>query len=199
MVKNGAGPTLLALGGNHGDEYEGPIPLMKLARDLTPDKVRGRIIIIPALNLPAVRAGTRLSPVDGVNLNRAFPGKYNGSVTELIAHYVTNILFPHADVVMDIHSGGRSLIFVPCATLHRVSDENQFQQMLTAAKAWGACYIFVYADIAGEGLLPVKAEKMGKIVVTAEMGGAGQCDPEALRITERGIRNVMRVMLESCV
>ena len=191
VVKNGSGPTLLALGGNHGDEYEGPVALMKLARELQPAQVNGRVILIPALNLPAVLAGTRLSPIDGVNLNRAFPGKYNDSVTGLIAHYLTSVLFPLADIVMDIHGGGRSMDFFPCAHLHRVSDEQQFQKMLAAAKVWGQRYVFIYADIAGEGLLPVQAESMGKIVVTTEMGGAGQCSPSVLRITERGVRNVM--------
>jgi predicted deacylase len=191
VVRNGIGPTLLALGGNHGDEYEGPVALMKLAFALMPDEIQGAIIIIPALNLPAVRAGTRLSPIDGGNLNRAFPGKESDTVTGLIAHYVTNVLFPMANVVMDIHSGGRSLLFATCVTLHRVSDENQYQQMLAAARAWGAGYIFIYADVAGEGLLPVEAENQGKLVLTAEMGGAGQCDPAIVRLTERGIRNVM--------
>jgi len=191
IVKNGSGPTLLALGGNHGDEYEGPVALMKLARELQPGQVNGRVILIPALNLPAVLAGTRLSPIDGVNLNRAFPGKYNDSVTGLIAHYLTSVLFPLADIVMDIHGGGRSMDFFPCAHLHRVSDEEQFQKMLAAAKVWGQRYVFIYADITGEGLLPVQAESMGKVVVTTEMGGAGQCSPSVLQITERGVRNVM--------
>ncbi|MEP6535566.1 MAG: succinylglutamate desuccinylase/aspartoacylase family protein [Bryobacteraceae bacterium] len=191
VVKNGPGPTLLALGGNHGDEYEGPVALMKLARDLQPSQVSGRVILLPALNLPAVMAGTRLSPIDGVNLNRAFPGKYNDSVTGLIAHYLTSVLFPLADIVMDLHGGGRSMDFYPCAHLHRVSDETQFQKMLAAAKVWGQKYVFIYADIAGEGLLPVQAESMGKLVVTTEMGGAGQLSPSVLRITEKGVRNVM--------
>jgi N-alpha-acetyl-L-2,4-diaminobutyrate deacetylase len=191
VVANGRGPTLLALGGTHGDEFEGPVALMKLARELEPEAVQGRVIIIPALNLPAVRAGARLSPLDGMNLNRAFPGLYNGSVTSLIAHYLTNVLFPLADIVMDIHSGGRSMVFCPCATLHRVPDDKQYAGMLAVAKVWGARYVFIYADIAGEGLLPVQAERMGKLVVTTEMGGGGECNPEVLRITERGIRNVM--------
>src|SRR5258708_39626231 len=63
--------------------------------------------------------------------------------------------------------------------------------MVAAAKVWGQRYVFIYADIAGEGLLPVQAESMGKIVVTTEMGGAGQCSSSVLRITERGVRNVM--------
>jgi predicted deacylase len=191
VVKNGTGPTMLATGGTHGDEFEGVVGLMKLARALQPNQVQGRVIIIPALNLPAVRAGTRLSPIDDVNLNRAFPGKYNDTTTGLIAHYVSSVLFPLADIVMDIHSGGRGMDFLPCAHLHRVPDDAQFEKMLAAAKVWGQPYVFIYADIAGEGLLPVEAEKLGKIVVTTEMGGAGQCSPAALQITEKGIRNVM--------
>ena len=191
VVANGVGPTVLALAGNHGDEYEGPVALMKLARAVQPSDITGRLILIPALNLPAVMAGTRLSPIDGVNLNRAFPGKYSDTVTGLIAHYLTNVLFPISDVVMDIHGGGRSMDFIPCAHLHRVSDETQFQKMLAAAKSWGQPYVMIYADIAGEGLLPVQAESMGKLVVTTEMGGAGQCSPTVMRITEQGIRNVL--------
>ena len=83
------------------------------------------------------------------------------------------------------------MVFHPCATLHRVPDDEQYARMLATAKAWGTRYVFVYADIAGEGLLPVQAERMGKLVVTTEMGGGGECNPQVLRITERGIRNVM--------
>ena len=191
VVKNGSGPTLVATGGTHGDEYEGCVALMKLARELRPEQVRGEVIIIPALNLPAVRAGARLSPIDARNLNRAFPGAYNDTTTGLIAHYLSSVLFPIADVVMDIHSGGKSMIFLPCTILHRVHDDTQFQAMLAAAKVWGAPYAFIYADVAGEGLLPVQAERMGKLVITTEMGGAGQCSPDVLRIAETGIRNVM--------
>ena len=191
VVRHGNGPSVLALGGNHGDEYEGPVALMKLARQIRPEDVNGCLVLIPALNLPAVLAGTRLSPIDGVNLNRAFPGRYNDTVTGLIAHYLTQVLFPLADIVMDLHSGGKSMDFFPCAHLHRVADETQFRQMLAAAKVWGMPYVFIYADIAGEGLLPVQAENMGKLVVTTEMGGAGQCSPKVLQVTERGLRNVL--------
>src|SRR5438105_4973179 len=111
IISRGKGPTVLAMGGNHGDEYQGQIAIMKLARELTPEMVSGRLILIPSLNFPAARAGTRLSPLDGQNLNRAFPGQPEGAVTSQIAHYLTTVLFPLADVVIDIHSGGRSMEF----------------------------------------------------------------------------------------
>ena len=87
VIRNGEGPTALLTGANHGDEYEGPIALFDLARTLDPAKVRGRVIIVPAMNYPAFRAGTRTSPIDKGNLNRSFPGRPDGTVTEKIADY----------------------------------------------------------------------------------------------------------------
>ncbi len=87
-VKNGRGPTVTFTGGSHGDEYEGPIALLKLARGLRAADVAGRVVIVPALNLPAVRSATRRSPVDGRNMNLVFPGNRDGTVTEVIADFV---------------------------------------------------------------------------------------------------------------
>ncbi len=190
-VANGRGPTVLILGGNHGDEYQGQIAAMKLARELTPDMVTGRIILIPSLNFPAARAATRLSPLDGMNMNRAFPGNPEGSVTSQIAHFLTTVLFPLSDVVIDIHSGGRSMEFVPCSHMHLVSDLEQRRKMLAAMLAWNTDFCFLYADIAGSGLLPVEAENQGKLVVTTELGG-GECIPASVhRIAQSGMRNVL--------
>ena len=82
VVKNGEGPTALLTGGNHGDEYEGPIALFDLARTLKAEDVKGRVIIVPAMNYPAFLAGTRTSPIDKGNLNRSFPGAPDGTVTQ---------------------------------------------------------------------------------------------------------------------
>ena len=190
-VANGSGPTALILGGNHGDEYQGQIAALKLARELTPEMVTGRIILIPSLNFPAARAATRLSPLDGMNMNRAFPGNPEGSVTSQIAHFLTTVIFPLSDVVIDIHSGGRSMEFVPCAHMHLVSDLDQRRKMLAAMLAWNTDFAFLYADIAGSGLLPVEAENQGKLVVTTELGG-GECIPASVhRIAQSGLRNVL--------
>lgn len=191
LVARGKGPTVLVLGGNHGDEYQGQIAAMKLARELTPERVNGRIILIPSLNFPAARAATRLSPLDGMNLNRAFPGTAEGSVTSQIAHYLTTVLFPLSDVVIDIHSGGRSMEFVPCAHMHLVADRDQRARMFAAMIAWGTDFAFFYADIAGTGLLPVEAENQGKLVVTTELGGGEAIPAQVHRIAQSGLRNVL--------
>lgn len=190
-VSHGDGPTVLVLGGNHGDEYQGQIAAMNLARELSPEMVTGRVIIIPSLNLPAARAATRLSPLDGMNMNRAFPGQADGAVTSQIAHYLTNVLFPLSDVVIDIHSGGRSMEFVPCAHMHLVPDIEQRRKMLAAMLAWNTDFAFLYTDIAGTGLLPVEAENQGKVVVTTELGGGEAIPASVHRIARDGLRNVL--------
>lgn len=191
VVSRGEGPTVLVLGGNHGDEYQGQIAIMKLARELMPEKVTGRVILIPSLNLPAASAATRLSPLDGMNMNRAFPGDAEGPVTSQIAHYLRTVLFPISDVVIDIHSGGRSMEFVPCAHMHLVPDRAQRAKMFAAMLAWGTEFCFIYADIAGTGLLPVEAENQGKLVITTELGG-GECIPASVhRIAQSGLKNAL--------
>jgi len=191
VIANGQGPTVLVLGGNHGDEYQGQIAAMKLARELTPEMITGRILLIPSLNFPAARSATRLSPLDGMNMNRAFPGHAEGAVTSQIAHYLTNVLFPKSDVIIDIHSGGRSMDFVPCSHMHLVPDIEQRKKMLNAMLAWNTDFSFLYADIAGSGLLPVEAENQGKIVVTTELGGSEGIPASVHRIAQTGLRNVL--------
>jgi predicted deacylase len=191
VVANGTGRTALLLGGNHGDEYPGPIAILKLMRALQPEQVRGRLILMPALNLPAVRAATRLSPLDGKNLNRCFPGKADGTVAEQIAYYLTTVLFPLADIVIDIHTGGRSLDFYPCAHMHLVPDGEQRRQMVGGTLAWNTDFAFLYTDIAGTGLLPVEAERQGKIVITTEMGGGEPISAGVHRLTQDGLYNVL--------
>jgi N-alpha-acetyl-L-2,4-diaminobutyrate deacetylase len=191
VVSAGKGPTALVLGGNHGDEYQGQIAAMNLARELSTNQVSGRIILIPSLNFPAARAATRLSPLDGMNLNRAFPGEAEGPVTSQIAHFLKTRLFPLSDVVIDIHSGGRSMEFVPCAHMHLVPDREQRARMFAAMLAWGTDFAFLYADIAGTGLLPVEAENQGKVVVTTELGGGEAVPASVHRIARSGLQNVL--------
>ncbi len=192
-VFNGApGPTALLFGGNHGDEYEGPVALMKLVRALDADQLQGRVIVVPMLNRPAVAAGTRLSPLDGKNMNRAFPGRPDDSITGMIAHYVSSELFPLADLVVDIHSGGRSAHFLPSVNMHHVADTEQMRRMIAAGMAWGAPYVFIYRDVGGVGLLPGEAERLGKITLGTEMGSASQFGAAIQGITERGVWNVLR-------
>ncbi|MFC7397477.1 N(2)-acetyl-L-2,4-diaminobutanoate deacetylase DoeB [Chelatococcus sp. GCM10030263] len=192
VVKNGSGPTALLTGANHGDEYEGPIALFDLARTLKPEQITGRVIIIPAMNYPAFRAGTRTSPIDRGNLNRSFPGKPNGNVTEKIADYFTRYLLPLTDVVLDFHSGGRTLDFLPFAAAHILPDKALEARAFAAVAAFGAPYSTRMLEIDSVGMYDTTAETMGKVFVTTELGGGGTSRAETVRIAKRGVANLLR-------
>lgn len=191
VVKNGEGPTALLTGGNHGDEYEGITALMKLASALEAADVTGRVIIVPMMNTPAVTAGKRTSGLDGGNLNRSFPGDPDGSVTEKIADYFTRVMVPMSDVVLDLHSGGRTLDIIPFGASHVLEDADQQRRALEGAKAFGAPYAMMMFELDAEALFDTAVERQGKIFVATELGGGGTSTPESLAITERGVRNFL--------
>lgn len=192
VVKRGDGPTALLTGGNHGDEYEGPVALFDLARRLRADAVQGRVIIVPAMNYPAFRAGTRTSPIDRGNLNRSFPGRPDGTVTEKIADYFQRTLLPLADIVLDFHSGGRTLDFLPYAAAHELPDKEQEKRCFEAVAAFSAPYSMRMIEIDAVGMYDTAAEAMGKVFVTTELSGGGTSSARTVGIAKRGVMNVLK-------
>ncbi|WP_219988702.1 succinylglutamate desuccinylase/aspartoacylase domain-containing protein [Leucothrix pacifica] len=171
QFKNGDGPTALLSGANHGDEYEGPIALYSFAARERFDDLQGRVIIVPAMNYPAFCAGTRVSPIDGLNMNRIYPGQAKGTVTPVIADYFSQTLLPMADYVLDIHSGGKTLDFVPFAACHVLEDKAKKARCIAAMRAFGAPYELKMVEIDTAGLYDTQVESMGKVFVTTELGG----------------------------
>ena len=190
-VANGDGPNVLVLAGNHGDEYEGQVAALKLIQELEPERITGRVTIIPVLSGAASKANTRMWP-SGINFNRSFPGSADGAADQQLADFLTRFLFPPADVVLDIHSGGRSAWFMPCSHMHVVDDAEQRRAMLAGMQAWNSDYHFLYVDINGTGLLCVEAEQQGKVVITTELGGGGRVPPAVHELAWSGLTNVLR-------
>lgn len=191
VIKNGKGPTALLTGANHGDEYEGPIALFELARSLRAEDMTGRVIIVPAMNQPAFAAGTRTSPIDKGNLNRAFPGRPDGTVTEKIADYFQRVLLPMSDVVLDFHSGGRTLDFLPFCAAHILQDKTQEKRAFELVRAFGAPYSVKMLEIDAVGMYDSAAEEMGKVFVTTELGGGGTASARTVGIAMTGCRNLL--------
>jgi len=192
VIKNGTGPTVTLIGGNHGDEYEGPITLMRLSTEIDPESVSGRIILIPCLNSPAIEAETRLSPIDQVNMNRAFPGDPQGTVTYKIADYITRHIVSISDIVLDLHSGGKTLNFIPLAAVHFLSDKEQQSAAEKLMIAFGAPNSLRMRELDDRGMLDTTVETLGKVFVTTELGGGGSATFESLSITYIGCMNLLR-------
>jgi len=191
VINNGDGPTAILTGGNHGDEYEGQVALLELAANTRAEAVQGRIIIVPIMNYPAFQAGKRTSPIDGGNLNRLFPGRPDGTVTEKIADYFQRTLLPMSDYVLDIHSGGRTLDFVPFAAAHILEDKAQQEACVAAMQAFNAPYSTMLLELDSVGMYDSAAEEMGKVFVSTELGGGGTTTRRSVEIARRGVRNFL--------
>lgn len=190
----GDGPTVLLTAGTHGDEYEGQIALRRVARALTQTEVRGRVLILPELNRPAVVAGRRTSPLDAGNLNRAFPGSNSGGPTGMIAEYVSATLFPLADYVLDLHSGGSSLDYLEVAYAHRGHTQEQDQRIERLLRDFGAPNSILTDGRGGGGAttLYAAAAKLGLAALTAELGGGSGLSETGTALAEAGVRRVLR-------
>jgi N-alpha-acetyl-L-2,4-diaminobutyrate deacetylase len=192
VIRNGDGPTALLTGANHGDEYEGPIALQTLAHTLRAGDIQGRVIIVPYMNYPAFRAARRVSPLDGLNLNRIFPGRSDGTPTEKIADYFLTRLMPLADYVLDFHSGGKSLDFLPFAAAHLLDDKTQEAACIAAMTAFGAPYAMTLREIDATGMYDTAVEDAGKVFVSTELGGGATATAQSAGIARRGAENLLK-------
>ncbi len=194
VIRNGPGPTALLISGTHGDEYEGQVALCNLTKSLTPSRIQGRVIILPAANFSAAITGRRVSAIDDLNLNRVYPGDPEGTVTRQIAYFIEHNLIPLADIVCDLHSGGSSLMYVPSALTKRVADEARFRKQVAALKAFGSPHAYIAHSPPGQGADQTTsggADRAGVLSLGTEMGGGGTVTPPALAIMERGVNNVL--------
>jgi predicted deacylase len=192
LASAGSEPGVVAIGGTHGNEYEGQVAVKRLCADLDPANMAGRVILIPQLSESACVAGLRSSPEDGVNMNRAFPGQRRGTLSYRIADFVKRHIFPQVRVVLDLHAGGREAVFPLCTSFHPLSDEAQRAETAAVARLFDTPFIFIYTRTMASGLLTDEAEDDGKIAVGGEFG----CGEAVSRIgTEHayeGVKNVLR-------
>jgi N-alpha-acetyl-L-2,4-diaminobutyrate deacetylase len=191
ILANGTGPTVILEGGNHGDEYEGPIVIGELARDLDPAEIQGRLILMPSNNVHAAVAARRTSPVDGLNYNRTFPGDPYGSITEQISAYITDYIFPLGDAFLDLHSGGSSLDILPSAIIEPTLDPDHAARNAAAAHAFDSPNTVVIGNLGDPRTATATACRAGLTTVGTEMGGGGRVSIDALALCRRGVRNVL--------
>lgn len=191
VIAGGSGPTVLLTAGNHGDEYEGQVALLDLARTLRAEEVQGRVILLPAMHYPACVAGRRLSPLDGRDFNRCFPGDPFGGFALSLAHFVDSVLLPLCDFQMDLHSGGTGMDILPSAVGHVLDDPDMQARTLAMADAFGAPTTLLLREVNAGPTLLAAAERRGIVALSSELGGGGRLNPDNLAITKRGARNVL--------
>jgi uncharacterized protein len=196
VFRNGDGAKLMLSAGNHGDEYEGQIVLTRLIQQLEASQIRGTVLILPALNLPAVLAATRVSPLDAGNLNRVFPGDPNGEPTWKIADYIEHVLMPQVDVVADFHGGGASLDYRPHASTHYgpdASDEHK-QKSLEIVTKLGVPHVMVFERRNKTEGFPDAAIRQGVISIGGEYGGMGSVFRPGVQLVQTAVERLLATL-----
>lgn len=190
--RNGAGPSLIMMAGNHGDEYEGQFALRELLARLTPEMITGTLTVIPSLNNSAVAASRRCSALDEGNLNRSFPGRPDGGYTERLAHALEAGLFREHAYVYDLHAGGTTMAHLPCALCDPLDESDpRWAKTRELMFAQGLPYAFVgTAGPDSNGALG-GVRRAGAIGICAELGGGASVTPEGMRYTRIAIDRIL--------
>ena len=166
-----AGPTLVVTGGVHGAEYASIAAALDLGRALDPKGLRGRVIVVPVLNLPGFAARSiYVCPLDRKNPNRVFPGDADGTGSEQIADWVFRNVISQADYYVDLHGGDLIEALVPFTLFFRSGDEQVDTVSLEMAKVFGIPYL-VASETPGSTIFA--ASRAGIPSILTESGGQG--------------------------
>ncbi len=186
------GPTLAVLAGIHGDEYEGIRAIPQIFRSFDLADLRGRLVAVPVCNVPAYRTATRSSPIDGLNLARVFPGDPHGSVTQRIAHVLTEEIIAPASLLIDLHSAGIAYM-MPTLVGYPYADTPLAKTARNAAQAFGCNVLWGHPpDPTATGRSISAAEEHGIPWIYTEAAGGGRTLPEDIACYTTGVLNVMR-------
>lgn len=189
LVGRNPRPRLAAIAGVHGNEYPGPLALLELARELDPATIEGTLVLVPFANPLAVNAGARVTPEDGVNLNRVFPGDPNGTLTFRLAHALVEGIVQDADLAVDLHSAEATGVMMPMAGF-REQTGPVAETSARAAAAFGLemDWMMRWAP----GTLSTALNQRGIPAVGCEIGGGGIASPEDVRLYRDGVMRLVR-------
>lgn len=189
-IKRGEGPVVIVSAGTHGDEYEGQIIVSRMIREIEADMVSGQLILMPMANAPAAEAGTRTSPLDDGNLNRLYPGDPAGTPSQVIAHYIEHVLLARADYMLDLHSGGSSLMYDGANMMGLEPRDAEEEARVTGLlKAFGLPKAFLYQPNAVN--VTAAARRQGAICFLTELGGGGGVDA---KLVKQGMQGVLHLL-----
>jgi predicted deacylase len=180
---NSGGPLAVITAGIHGDEYEGPAAVVELSRQLSPQAISGTVIAVPVANPTAFQSGTRTNPEDNLNLARTFPGDMNGSPTQRLSFQLFQQLALHANLLIDLHSGGLEYVFTPVAGFYGDASSGNLSFMM--ARQLGLRNLWALPKTAG--VLSWECWNRGIVAVGAEYLGAGQLATAGARDYAEGI------------
>ena len=198
-VINGAkpGPVLALVAGTHGMEYTPIIALQRLRGTIDPTTLTGAVIMVHVANMPSYLGRTiYYSPADNKNLNRVFPGKADGTLSERIADVITREVIDRATHVVDIHCGDGNESLRPYLYWITTGGAAVADAGKGMALAFGMDRMVVDrerpTDPKASIYLSNTAITRGKPALTIESGGMGEIDNESIAAIERGVAGLLK-------
>jgi predicted deacylase len=198
-VINGArpGPVLALVAGVHGMEYPPILALQNLLKSIDPATLSGTVIMVHVANMPSFLGRTiYYSPIDKHNLNRVFPGRADGTISERIADVITREVIERATHVVDLHCGDGNESLRPYSYWITTGTAEVARAGRELALAFGMDHIIVDrerpSDPDASIYLSNTAITRGKPALTIESGGMGQSDAESIAQIERGVSGVLK-------
>jgi predicted deacylase len=191
------GPVLALVSGTHGMEYVPIVASQRLRTEIDPATLKGAIILVHVANMPSFLGRTiYYSPVDGKNLNRVFPGKADGTLSERIAEAITREVIARATHVVDLHCGDGNESLRPYTYWITTGDPAVAESARGMALAFGLDHIVKDSerplDAAASVYLSNTAITRGKPALTTETGGMGLVDEESIALVRRGVFGLLR-------
>jgi predicted deacylase len=192
-----SGPVLALVAGTHGMEYVPIVALQRMRSTIDPKTLRGTVIMVHVANMPSFLGRTiYYSPVDGKNLNRVFPGRADGTVSERIAEAITREVIDRATHVVDLHCGDGNESLRPYLYWITTGDPKVAEQGRAMAQAFGLDHIVIDrerpVDAAASVYLSNTAITRGKPALTTETGGMAVVDEASIALVEQGVAGLLR-------
>jgi len=192
-----SGPTLALIAGTHGSEVAPIIALQRVRTMIDPAALRGTVLIVHVANMPSFLGRTiYYSPIDRKNLNRVYPGKPDGTVSERIAYAITNQIIERADYLVDLHAGDGNESLRPYSYWSPLGLNARADSIAREmALAFGSDHIVVDTarprDVRASVYTQNTAQLRGKPAITTETGYLGI---PAEDMVQRNVDGVFRLL-----
>lgn len=187
------GPVLWVHGCIHGEEYGGAASIIRLFEELNVNNLKGIVVGVPVINLPSFKSRSRISSLDGANLNRVFPGDKDGTYSQQLADYILSYMENHADYVIDLHSGGIGAE-VPFYMIVKDDGTDTYDKSLWLAERMGSDVIWrSTGELVVDGTVTGQLVERGIPTVTVECGG-GNVTEEHEELFKSSILNAMKAL-----
>jgi predicted deacylase len=190
------GPRATIIAGIHGCEYVSIRAAVRLGRELDPAEVRGQVLVVPIVNLPSYwERSPFVTPYDGKNLNRVFPGKVNGTFSDQLAYFIFNTVIKPSDAFIDLHGGDMVEDLLPFTGYAANAAPEVSAKARAMAEAFGLPFAIGRTGdpTSPAGMTYIQASHAGVAGLLAEAGGIGQLTLDDVDVLVDGTRRALQV------